>query len=64
MQSLVGLDINGNVSQNVLENILLGKVQCKSVVVKRAYLCPNNFWSTKKHSKLLADNEPRVFRYL
>jgi len=37
MQGLVGLDIKGKVSQNVLENVLLEKVQCGRVVVKRAY---------------------------
>jgi len=29
MQGLVGLDISGKVSQNVLENVLLENVQCK-----------------------------------
>jgi hypothetical protein len=39
----VGLDINGKVSKDVLENVLLEKVQCGSVVVKTAYLYPKMF---------------------
>ena len=39
----MGVDINGKVSQNVLGNVVLGNVQCKSVVVNRTYLCPKIF---------------------